>query len=117
MSPKPTGQVLKETLKPTSENFPGIKNALVVALTIASVGLSLYTGLHPQGMSPFLSHGAYYAMLTLLLAWIYALIRHLQARSFSVSDFWNRYYPGLIFCSLLTLLIVISVKPSFKTLG
>jgi len=93
------------------------QNILVFLLAIASLGLWVYTGLHTQDMSPFLLHGTYYGMSTLFFLWSYSIVRVLELRQFSMTDFLRRYGWGLLLCLGMTLVIYISVKPSFKTLS
>jgi hypothetical protein len=94
----------------------GVQNGLVLLLTAASLGLWAYIYSHRPEMSLIVMYGAYYAMLALFFAWLYSAVSYLEAQQFSVPPFFKRYYPGLLFCLLVTLIIYGSVKPSFKTL-
>lgn len=93
------------------------QNTFVFLLTIASLGLWTYTGLHPHEIKPLLLHGAYYGMLLLFLTWIYTVVEYLQSVQFSPTAFLRRYGAGILCCLLAVLAIEASVKPSFKTLS
>jgi len=97
--------------------FKWIENGLVGLLAVAGFALWIYTGLHPHEIKPFLLNGAYYAILTLFLVWLYTVLKYLQSIQFSPVGFLRQYGGGVLFCLLATLMIEVSVKPSFKTLS
>jgi len=92
-------------------------NSLVTLLVIASLGLWIYTGLHPHEVKPLLLYGAYYGMLLIFLTWIYTVFEYLRSSQFSPAAFLRHYGGGILFCLLATVMIEVSVKPSFKTLS
>jgi len=94
-----------------------IQNSIVFLLTVAGLGLWVYTGLHPHDMKPFLLEGAYYGILLLFLAWVYTVVEYLRCGEFSLAAFVRQYGGGILLCLLATVMIEVSVKPSFKTLS
>ncbi len=81
------------------------------------LALFLYTAVNRKAMREFFGYGSYYVMLLIFGIWTSQTFLLLKDTGFSLADFLQRHWFGIVVAFSITLFVFAFVQVGFKTLS